>query len=149
MLLDTQTITWSNGPQMNDARYGHGCTTIPATEQTKAQIIVVGGSSGESTVEILDVSSSSWFNIAKIPFENLNENSLTTSNSPEYKLYSIGGNYASRNSDSIQDLVIAITAKEIYGLTYSNTWIHVGDLTEGRARHTSLNVSRKDIPGCF
>ena len=145
MLLDTQTITWSNGPQMNDARSGHGCTTIPATEQTKAQIIVVGGSSGESTVEILDVSSSSWFIIAKIPIQGLYANSLTVSNSPEYKLYSIGGEYTNFN----EEFFFSVTAKAIYGLTYSNTWIHVGDLTEGRARHTSLNVARKDIPGCF
>ena len=131
---------------MNNARYGHRCTTIPATEQSNAQIIVVGGDS-ESTVEVLDVSSSLWFNIAKIPLEGLDRNSLTVSNSPEYKLYSIGGNYANPNFS--QDLVISVSAKAIYGLTYSNTWIHVGDLTEGRARHTSLNIARKDIPGCF
>ena len=132
---------------MNIARYGHGCTSIPAIEQSNAQIIVVGGDS-DSTVEILDVFSSSWFNIAKIPLEGLDRNSLTASNSPEYKLYSIGGNYANQNS-SQAPLGISIKAKAIYGLTYSNSWIHVGDLAEGRARHTSLNVARKYIPGCF
>ena len=146
MLLNTQTRKWSNGPEMNNARYGHGCTTIPATEQSNAQIIVVGGDS-DSAVEILDVHSSSWFNIAKIPLQGLDRNSLTASNLPEYKLYSIGGNYANPNFS--QDLVLSITGKAIYGLTYSNTWIQVGDLNEGRARHTSLNVARKDIPGCF
>ena len=146
MLLNTQTRMWSNGPEMNNARYGHGRTSIQATEQSNAQIIVVGGDS-DSTVEILEVSSNSWFNIAKIPLEGLDRNCLTASNSPEYKLYSIGGNYANPNFS--QDLVISLTAKAIYGLTYSNTWIHVGDLTEARARHTTLNVARKDIPGCF
>ena len=144
MLLHTQTRKWSNGPEMNIARSLHGCTTIPATEETNAQIIV-GGFERDSTVEILDVSSSSWFNIAKIPIQGLYANSLTVSNSPEYKLYSIGGEYTNFN----EEFFFSVTAKAIYGLTYSNTWIHVGDLTEGRARHTSLNVARKDIPGCF
>ena len=138
MLLHTQTRKWSNGPEMNSARYSHGCTTISSTWERSTQIIVVGGFESGSTVEILNVSSSSWFNVAKIPLEDLKDNSLIASNSLQYKVYSIGGRYSE-----------SILTKAIYGLTYSNTWIHVGDLTEGRARHTSLNVARKDIPGCF
>ena len=136
MLLNTQTRKWSIGPEMNNTRHAHGCTTIPSTEQNNAQIIVVGGLLAESTVEILDVSSRSWFHVEKIPLENLKYNSLTASNSPEYKLYSIGGAY-SRN----------FFGQAIYGLTCSNTWVHVGNLTYGRNSHTSLNVAKQGNPG--
>ena len=137
MLLHTQTRKWSNGPEMNSARYSHGCTTIPSIGERSTQIIVVGGFESGSTVEILNVSSSSWFNVAKIPLEDLKDNSLIASNSLQYKVYSIGGRYSG-----------SILTKAIYGLTYSNTWVYVANLTEGRYGHTSLNVAKNDIPGC-
>ena len=119
---------------MNGPRAWCGCTTIPSTEERNAQIVVVGSFNSKSTVEILDVSSNSWFNVAKIPFtQSLYGNSLTASNSPEYKLYSIGG---------------TVSNGAIYGLTQSDGWVHVGNLTENRWYHTSLNVDKKDIPGC-
>ena len=133
MLLHAQTKKWSEGPKMNNARYFHGCTTIPSTVERNAQFIVVGGHHSESTVEILDVSSNSWFNVANTPLPGLFANSLTVSNSPEYKLYSIGGSPSDR---------------AIFGLTQSDAWVHVGNLTEVRADHASLNVDKKDIPGC-
>ena len=147
MLLHTETREWSNGPEMNIARYSHGCTTAlntTATEQSNAHVIVVGGNF--STAEVLYVSSSSWSIIAQMPLQGLYRNSLAASKSSEYILYSIGGNYL--NETLGNDLGVKVYVKAIYGLTYSNTWIHVGDLTEGRDRHTSLNVARKDIPGC-
>lgn len=138
MLLHTQTRKWSNGPEMNSARYSHGCTTISSTEDRSTQIIVVGGFESGSSVEILNVSSSFWFTVAKIPLEDLKDNSLIASNSLHYKLYTIGGRYSGSYSYS----------KAIYGLTYSNTWVYVANLTEGRYGHTSLNVAKNDIPGC-
>ena len=116
---------------MKIARYYHGCTTIPSTEERNAQIIVVGGFSA-NPVEILDVYSNSWFIAAKTPSTGLFGNSLTASNSQEYKLYMIGGG----------------GTKAIYGLNQSNVWVHVGNLTEERSLHTSLNVDKNVIPGC-
>ena len=141
MFLHTQTKKWSEGPEMNFPRYFHGCTTIPSTEVRNAQIIVVGGIDSqtriiENTVEILDVSSNSWLNVEITPLIRLYGNTLTASNSPEYKLYSIGGQAPTGNT------------RAIYGLTQSNTWVNVGNLTEGRSFHTSLNVDKNDILGC-
>ena len=133
MLLHTQTKKWSEGPEMKTARNLHGCTTIPSTEKRNAQIIVVGGSFNENTVEILDISSNSWFNAGNVPLPGPIANSLAVSNSPEYKVYSIGGSPSGR---------------AIFGLTQSNAWVHVGNLTEERRFHRSLNVDKEDIPGC-
>ena len=134
-LLDARTLKWTDGPTMNRGRRYHGCTTIPSTNGGNAEIIVVGGRSSEDTVESLAVASDSWVNIAQTPIRNLKAHSIVASNSPEYKLYSIGGDSSGFVSS-------------IYGLTNSNTWEFIGNISAARGYHTSLNIPQKDIPGC-
>ena len=124
---------------MNYARSQHGCITIPSTLKTNAQIIVVGGDKrNESAVEVLDVSSNSWSIIANSPLLGMRTMSLTTSNSPEYQFYLSGGISSSESEFE----------KFILGLTYSNEWKLVGNLKRKLGYHTTLNLDKKDIPGC-
>ena len=141
MFLNTETMQWTNGPKMNYPRVRHGCTTIPSNANRKAQIIVVGGHWKSRDIEVLGISNSSWINVAKIPIENLNDNTVTASNSKAYKMYSIGG--------VVENGRVPNYINAIYGLTHSNELKLVGNLTEGRSRHTSLNVDPNGISGCF
>ena len=127
---------------MNHHRFHHGCTTIPSNTSEKSQIIVVGGSRNSQDIEVLDVSSSAWIKVAKIPFRTPSGNTVTFSKSPAYKIYIIGG------TASLGSMGSSHYTKAIFGLTYSNVLKLVGNLTEGRSFHTSLNVDPSDIPGC-
>ena len=136
-----QTMKFSDGPQMNSARASHGCTTIPPNNDTKGRIYVVGGiPSGNITVEYLEFGSDQWIPVKGAAFPLLDGpnffvkgQAVTPSNSPKYILYSIGGQYT----------------KEIFGLTPSFNFEHVASLTELLNYHSSLNLARKEIPGCI
>ena len=144
MLFDVQKRIWSYGPQMSHRRRLHGCTFVPKTNKTRAQVIVVAGKHSEDTVERLDVVSKEWKTIGKTPFPNktleynaIRSPALIYANSTEFILYSIGGWSSLQGYGPL---------KGIYGLTHSYEWKHVQNLTMQRAFHTSVML--RDILGC-
>ena len=60
-LYDLNLKTWSNGPSLNIARYGHSCGLInwlnPATDEQEQVVVVAGGYNGQllSSSELLFV----------------------------------------------------------------------------------------------
>lgn len=140
-------MNWTDGPSMNHGKYAHGCATIPATEDQEAQIIVMGGTTynhypkGDNTTISLNLSSLKWSIIGETPLNRIHGHTTTNSNSPEYRVYSIGGLYYVPDEEDT-----FLTA--IYGLNHSNKWELVGNLSQGRVYHTSLNIPLQDIPGC-
>ena len=124
-------MKWSDGPKMLNERRFHSCLYVPPTAETKGQVIIIGGSKSNATVESFD-SSKTWKTIEKLPYEGFTRDFVVTNaNAPEYLFYLIAG-----------------PTKEIYGLLRSNHWAILGHLSEPRSEHTTLNIPRKNIPGC-
>ena len=135
--FDVQTKKWTNGPEMNKARYGHGCVKIPQTSQQKGQIMVMGGFSSDSTIESLEIGEDKWKVVGSThPEVNLMYHSVTESHSPKYIAYSIGG-----FSDSGY-------VKSIYGIKDDFSFVKVGELKKPRIKHQSLNLLRHEILIC-
>jgi len=136
--FDVQTKKWSNGPEMNKDRSGHGCVKIPQTVQRKSQILVVGGLSSDSTIESLEIGEDKWKVVGSTnPEVNLNSHSVTESYSPKYIAYSIGGH---SNSGYV---------KSIYGMKDDFSFAKVGELKKPRRWHQSLNLLTHEIPNCL
>ena len=132
-----EIMKWSDGPTMEYKRYFHACTTIPGNKEHTGGVIVASGQFSDDTVEILEIGSNRWKTVGKSPLTNLYDHAVTPANSPEYILYSVGG------TRMYSDYV-----KGIYGLTHSYTWTLVGNLTNARSYHTSLNLKQNEIPRC-
>merc|ERR1719167_1625838 len=117
---------------MNKARSDHGCVKIPQTSQRKSQILVVGGSSSDSTIESLEIGEDKWKVVGSTnPEENLNSHAVTESYSPKYIAYSIGG-----YSDSSRYV------KSIFGIKDDFSFVKVGELKKPQDYHQSLNRLR-------
>ena len=129
-----EIMKWSDGPTMEHVRYWHACTTISGNKEHTGGVIVVGGKYSDDTAEILEFGSNRWKTVGKTPLANLNGHTVTPANSLEYILYSVGGKIS--NTDYV---------KGIYGLTHSHTWSLVGNLTNKRRWHTSLNLKQEVI----
>ena len=132
-----QNLQWSDGPTMEHMRYDHACTTISGNKDLTGGVIVVGGQCKDDSVEILEFGSNRWKTVGKSPLANLHGHTVILASSPEYILYSVGGM-----------IVYSDCVKGIYGLTHSYTWTLVGNLTNARACHTSLNLKQNEIPRC-
>ena len=135
--FDVQSKKWSNGPEMNKARSGHGCVKIPQTSQHKSQILVVGGLSSDSTIESLEIGEDKWKVVGNTyPEKGLYTSAVTESHSPKYIAYSIGG--LSGSGD----------VKSIYGIKDDFSFDEVGELNKPPRSHQSLNLLRHEIPNC-
>jgi len=135
--FDVQTKKWSNGPEMNKARFKHGCVKIPQTSQHKSQILVVGGSSSDSTIESLEIGEDKWKVVGSTnPEVILRSHAVTESYSPKYIAYSIGGYSYPRY------------VKSIFGIKDDFSFVKVGELKKPRENHQSLNLLRHEIPNC-
>ena len=132
-----ESMKWSDGPTMEHKRYYHACTTITGNKKHTGGVIVVGGKESEDTVEFLEFKSNRWKTVGKSPLSDIYGHTVTPANSPEYILYSIGGSLGYKNY-----------VKDIYGLTQSYNWKLVGNLTNARYYHTSLNLRQNEIPRC-
>ena len=130
-------MKWSDGPTMEQKRIHHACTTISGNKENTGGVIVYGGDYSDDTVEFFEFKANSWKTVGKSPLTSINGHTVTLANSPEYILYSVGGMVG------FKDYV-----KEIYGLTHSYNWTLVGNLMNGRAYHTSLNLNQNEIPRC-
>ena len=119
---------------MNHPRYCHGCAFVPSTEDSEDQVVVVAGYGSDSTVESLSTNSNEWMLKESVPL-SLYGNAVTKANSPDYLLYSIGG-YSSG------------AINRIYGLSNTNMWEVVANLTNPRYYHSSLSLRKEDIPNC-
>ena len=123
---------------MNHPRDDHGCAFVSSTEESEGQVVVVAGYRSGSTVESLSANSANeWMLKESVPINSLVGNAVTKANSPHYLVFSAGG-----RSSSGDDI------KTIYGLSHSNKWEVVGNITNSRSYHSSLNLCRKDIPNC-
>ena len=131
-----EIMKWSDGPTMEQKRYFHACTTISGNKEHTGGVIVASGQFSDDTVEILEIGSNRWKTVGKSPLTNLYAHAVTPASSPEYMLYSVGGSISWMNADDV---------KGIYGLTYSYTWSHVGNLRNGRNWHTSLMLKKEEI----
>lgn len=120
---------------MNHPRDGHGCAFVPSTEESDDQVVVVAGVGSDSTVESLSTNSNEWMLKESVPL-SLPYNEVTKANSPEYLLYSIGG-YSS-----------GMYINKVYGLSNTNKWEVVENMTNSRSFHSSLNVPKKYLPNC-
>ena len=130
-------MKWSDGPTMEHKRYYHACTTITGNKKHTGGVIVVGGKESEDTVEFLEFKSNRWKTVGKSPLSEIYGLTVAPANSPEYILYSVGGSVGKNND-----------VKDIYGLTQSYNWKLVGNLTNARFWHTTLNLKQNEIPRC-
>ena len=130
-------MRWSDGPRMRHLRSDHGCVTIAGHENKPEGVFVIGGDHGVSSVEFLEFGSNEWTKVGEPPEYDLLLHAVTPAYSPEYLLYTVGGQ--SRNKQ----------VKKIYGLTHSFSWNNVASLLKERRQHTSLNLNQNDILRCF
>ena len=124
-------------PRMRHLRSDHGCVTIAGNEKRAGGVFVVGGGFGISSVEFLESGSNEWTKVGEPPEYDLQYHAVTPANSPEYLLYTVGGQSGNKK------------VRKIYGLTHSFSWKHVASLLKERRQHTSLNLNQNDILRCF
>ena len=124
---------------MNKKRNLHGCAV--SQYNGSPTVFVVGGLDENGnrldTVEILNIQGrKEWIILnSRLP-RPLYALQAVTSHSSKHIIYIIGGN----GNDDYR--------AEIYGLNRTLDWESVGNLSQKRSGHVSLNVEQNEIPNC-
>ena len=133
-MFNTETEEWSQGPSMNQKRYGHSCFY---DDQTNS-VFVVGGYNGNTlaTTEQWNLDTNQCISTPDLP-EPLSRSAGVASKSEQFVGFVAGGTNGQLTN-------------KIYGLRRSDlTWeIMPQKLQTARLAHSMVNVPVDQIPGC-
>ena len=134
-MFNTETQEWSQGPSMNQKRYGHSCFY---DDQTNS-VFVAGGYNGNrlASTEQWNLDTNQWISTPDIP-EPLRYSAGVASKSNQYVGFLAGGSTDAGRTNKVlglrrNDLVWEVMPQQ---------------LKTARRQHSMVNVPADQIPGC-